>query len=67
MKDKNRDLDRWISGIRSPYERVFSQQKRGVRYVGVAKNQFAEFFNAICFNIKRVVQLKAEENQMITG
>ena len=55
MKGKNRDLDRWLSGIRSPYERVFSKQNKRVRYVGVAKNQFAEFMNAICFNMKRLL------------
>ena len=38
MRDKNRDLDRWITKIRSPYERVFSKQNRRVRYVGIAKN-----------------------------
>lgn len=58
MKDKNRDLDRWLSGIRAPYERVFSQQNRRVRYGGIAKNQFAEFMNAICFNIKRLLVIE---------
>jgi transposase, IS5 family len=57
MKGKNRDLDRWYSGIRSPYERVFSQRERRVRYRGVAKNQFAAFMQAICFNLKRIVVL----------
>ena len=57
MNGKNRDLDRWVSGIHSPYERVFSQQKRRVRYVGVGKNQFAEFMNAICFNLTRLLVL----------
>ena len=55
MKGKNKDLDRWISGIRSPYERVFSKQRRRVRYCSVAKNQFSEFMNAICFNLKRLL------------
>ena len=58
MKDKNRDLDRWISCIRSPYERVFSKQNKRVRYVGIAKNQFAEFMNAICFNLRRLTVIK---------
>ena len=57
MQGKNKDLDRWLSGIRSPYERVFSKQNKRVRYVGIAKNQFAEFMNAICFNMKRVLIL----------
>src|SRR3990167_1152942 len=30
MKEKNKDRDRWYSGIRSPYERVFSQRERRV-------------------------------------
>lgn len=61
MKGKNKDLDRFYSRIRSPYERVFSQQNRRVRYSGIAKNQFAEFMNAICFNLKRMVVLENEK------
>jgi IS5 family transposase len=57
MNNKNKDQDRWYSGIRSPYERVFSQRERRVRYRGVAKNQFAAFMQAICFNLKRIVVL----------
>lgn len=54
MKGKNRDLDRWYSGIRSPYERVFSQRNKRVRYRSVMKNQFSAFMNAIAFNLKRM-------------
>ena len=61
MEGKNRDLDRWISRVRSPYERVFSKQSRRVRYVGIAKNQFAEFMNAICFNLRRILALNIPE------
>lgn len=57
MKDKNHDKDRWLTGIRSPYERVFSQQNKRVRYRGVVKNQFAAFMEAICFNLKRAAVL----------
>ena len=46
MKDKNKDLDRWVTKIRSPYERVFSKDNKRVRYVGIAKNQFAEFMKS---------------------
>lgn len=55
MKGKNKDQDRWYSGLRSPYERVFSKRDPRVRYRGVAKNQFSAFMNAICFNIKRLL------------
>ena len=58
MRGKNFDLDRFYTKMRSPYERVFSKQNRRVRYVGIAKNQFAEFMNAICFNLKRLVVLE---------
>lgn len=57
MRDKDRDLDKWISKLRSPYERVFSQQNKRVRYRGVNKNQFSAFMEAICFNLKRLVVL----------
>ena len=58
MRDKNRDLDRWITKIRSPYERVFSKQNRRVHYVGIAQNQFAEFMQAICVNLRRLTVIK---------
>lgn len=54
MKEKNFDLDRYYAFIRSPFERVFSQANKRLRYIGIAKNQFAEFMNAICFNLKRL-------------
>jgi IS5 family transposase len=57
MKGKNKDRDRWYSHIRSPYERVFSQRQRRVRYVGTTKNQFSAFMEAICFNLKRICVL----------
>ena len=57
MKDKNRDFDRCVSHLRSPYERFFSKQNKRVRYRGVAKNQFSAFMEAICFNLKRLVAL----------
>lgn len=57
MEGKNKDLDRWLTCIRSPYERVFSQRERRVRYTGVAKNQFAAYMQAMAFNLKRLVTL----------
>lgn len=57
MLEKNKDKDRWYTKIRAPYERVFSQQRRRTRYCGIAKNQFAEFMEAICFNLKRLTVL----------
>lgn len=57
MKGKNKDQDRWYSSIRAPYERVFSKQNKRIRYCGIAKNQFAAFMEAICFNLKRLTVL----------
>ena len=61
MQGKNKDLDRWVSAIRSPYERVFSKLNHRVRYRGVAKNQFAAFLQAIGFNLKRMAVLVSTE------
>jgi len=57
MKDKNTDLDRWISKLRAPYEGTFSKQNKRVRYKGVIKNQGAEFMYAIAFNFRRLLAL----------
>ena len=59
MKGKNFDLDKYYTKIRSPFERVFAQDNKRLRYLSIAKNQFAEFMNAICFNLKRLVVLSA--------
>lgn len=59
MKGKNFDLDKYYTKIRAPFERVFSQDNKRVRYSGIAKNQFTEFMNAICFNLKRLTVLTA--------
>jgi IS5 family transposase len=59
MKGKNFDLDRYYTKIRSPFERVFSKDNKRLRYIGLAKNQFAEFMNAICFNLRRLVVITA--------
>jgi len=57
MKDKNADLDKWISKLRAPYERTFSKQNKRVRYKGVVKNQGAEFMYAIAYNFRRLLAL----------
>ena len=55
MKDKNADLDRWLTKLRAPYEGTFSKQNKRVRYKGVVKNQGAEFMYAIAYNFKRLL------------
>lgn len=60
MKGKNKDLDRFRSKLRSPFESVFSKQRKKVRYNGVIKNQFSCTLEAICFNLKRLLVLDVE-------
>jgi IS5 family transposase len=55
-KDKNRDLDRWISSIRSPFESIFNKLSKRTRYVGLAKNKFKGFIEAIAHNLKRTLK-----------
>lgn len=57
MKDKNKDLDRWITKVRCPYEGTFSKQNKHVRYKGTVKNQGAEFMYAIAHNFRRLLVL----------
>ena len=64
MKTKNKDLDKWYTKIRAPYEHVFSRRNKRVRYIGIAKNQFAAFMHAICFNLKRLVVLNIPDLQL---
>jgi IS5 family transposase len=58
MANKNKDLDRFITKLRSPFEGVFSKQQKRTRYKGVAKNQSAEFLYAIAHNLKRLLVLE---------
>jgi IS5 family transposase len=59
-KLKNRDKDKWISKMRSPYERVFSKENKRCRYRGLLKNQWTGFMQSLTFNVKRMLALKEE-------
>jgi len=56
--DKNRDLDRWLTRTRMPYEGVFSKCQRRARYRGWHKVQMQAFFEAIAHNLKRAVVIQ---------
>jgi IS5 family transposase len=56
-KEKNRDLDRWRSGIRMPFEGVFSKMSKRARYRGHAKVVMQAFFQAIVHNLKKAVHI----------
>jgi len=53
-KNKNYELDRYISGLRAPYERIFSKLPHRTRFRGLIKNRFINFLQTIAFNIKRL-------------
>jgi IS5 family transposase len=59
MIDKNKDLDRWRSAIRAPFEGVFYKVEKRTRYRGHAKVQFQFFMDAIVHNAKRLVNINA--------
>ena len=54
---KNRDLDRWRSAIRMPFEGTFSKMNKRARYRGHAKVTLQCFFEAIVYNLKKLVRL----------
>lgn len=58
MKNKIKEFDKWLSKLRSPYERTFSKQNKRVRYKGTIKNQFSEFLYAIAYNFRRLLALE---------
>jgi len=61
MKGKNKDLDRWISGVRAQYEGIFSKQEKRARYRGTAKVQLQSFLESMVHNLKRLVIIAPKE------
>jgi len=53
--NKNRDLDRWRSGMRMPYEGTFSKLSKRARYRGTTKVAFQNFAESIAYNLKKAV------------
>lgn len=56
-KDKNKDLDRWISKMRMPFEATFSKTRKRAKYKGKVKVLFQGFFESICHNLKKAVKI----------
>jgi len=56
-KNKNRDLDKWRSKIRMPFEATFSKLRKRTKYRGKLKVLFENFGLAICHNLKKAVKI----------
>lgn len=54
--NKNKDLDRWHSKIRMPFEGTFSKQRKRVRYRSRVKVTFQCFAEALVHNLKKAVR-----------
>lgn len=56
-KNKNRDLDKWRSKVRMPFEGVFSKLRKRTRYRGRLKVLFENFGLALCHNLKKAIKI----------
>lgn len=56
-KSKNKDLDKWRSRIRMPFEGTFSKLSKRARYRGLIKVTFQCLFESICHNLKKAVTI----------
>jgi len=56
-KAKNRNLDRWRSNVRMPFEGIFSKMSKRARYRGHAKVTMQAYLQAIAHNLKKAVAL----------
>ena len=60
MLGKDHRRDTWLTGLRMPYEYIFSKLPPRARYRGQAKVQFQAFLEATAFNLRRWVRLKEQ-------
>ena len=59
-KDKDHDKDRWLTGMRMPYEGIFNFADKVTQYRGLQKVTFHQILDAFTQNLKRL--LKVVEN-----
>lgn len=60
-KNKIKDLDKWLTKLRSPYEGLFSKADKCVKYFrGLAKVTFHQALDAICQNLKTLLVLQSQ-------
>lgn len=65
MKGKDRDKDRWLTKVRMPYEGTFSKDNKKARYIGLAKNQFQIYMQALVFNFKRLIKISSPHISLV--
>lgn len=63
--NKDKDLDRWRSGVRMPFESVFSKQSKRAKYRGQLKVIFQCFAEAIVYNLKKAIKILPMEPSAI--
>lgn len=56
-KKKNRDLDRWKSKIRMPFEGSFSKLRKRAKFRGKIKVLMQCYMESICHNLKKAVRV----------
>ena len=58
---KNRDLDRFLSSLRMPFEGTFSKLSKRARYRGHAKVTMQAFLQSMAYNLKKAVRILAHK------
>lgn len=61
-KTKNKDLDRWKSKTRMPFEGNFSKLRKQAKFRSQVKVLFQCFSEAICHNLKKAIAILPSEN-----
>lgn len=64
---KNRDLDRWRSGIRMPFEGTFSKLRKRAKFKGRVKILFQCFAESIVHNLKKAITILPMEIPITTA
>jgi transposase, IS5 family len=62
--NKNKDLDRWRSSMRMPYEGTFSKLPKRARYRGKTKVAFQNFGESIAYNLKKAIHYLPESTYL---
>ena len=56
-KDKDRDKDRWLTGMRMPYEGIFNFADKISPYRGLQRVTFHQILDALTQNLKRLLKI----------